>query len=59
MLYQLCVTLQHILNIHQLIIFDDKDSQRVVNLDYQFGEKELAFMITKILLYIVTLLNVT
>ena len=29
--------------------FHDKDSQSVVNIDHQFGEKELAFMITKTL----------
>ena len=51
-------------------MFDDNDSQLVVNLDYQLDKKELAFMITKTLfircytikyvrhcLYDVTLLN--
>ena len=30
-------------------MFDDNDSQLVVNLDYQLHRKELAFMITKTL----------
>ena len=30
-------------------MFDDNDSQLVVNLDYQLDKKELAFMITKTL----------
>ena len=31
-------------------MFHDNDSQLVVNLDYQFDKKELAFMITKTLI---------
>ena len=30
-------------------MFHDNDSQLVVNLDYQLGKKDLAFMITKTL----------
>ena len=36
----------------------DKDSQVVLNIDYQMVKKKLAFMITKTFLYFVTLINV-
>ena len=41
------VILQHILRIILLIIFYDKDSQLVFNIDYQMVKNKLAFMITK------------
>ena len=48
-LYQLDVILHYNLKILGVIMFDDYDSQFVVNLDYKLDKKELALMITKAL----------
>ena len=56
LLYQLGVILQHNLKILDEIMFHEYDSQFVVNLDYQLDKKELGLMITKTLIYDVTLL---
>ena len=45
----LVVILQHIINIILLIMFFNKDSQPVFNIDYQMIKNKLAFMITKTL----------
>ena len=42
LLYQLDVILQHNLKILEEIMFQENDSQFVVNLDYQLDKKELA-----------------
>ena len=43
------VILQHIISIILLIMFFNKDSQPVFNIDYQMVKNKLAFMITKTL----------
>ena len=45
----LVVILQHIISIILLIMFFNKDSQPVFNIDYQMVKNKLAFMITKTL----------
>ena len=45
----LVVILQHIISIILLIMFFNKDSQPVFNIDYQVVKNKLAFMITKTL----------
>ena len=54
----LVVILQHIISIILLIIILNKDSQPVFNIDYQMVKIKIAFMITKSVFYVVTLLNV-
>ena len=49
LLYQLDVILHYYLKILGVIMFDDYESQFVVNLDYKLDKKELALMITKAL----------
>ena len=50
LLYQLDVILHYNLKILGVIIFNDYDSQFVVNLDYQLVMKKLGLMITKTLI---------
>ena len=45
----LVVILQHIISIILLIMFFNKDSLPVFNIDYQMVKNKLAFMITKTL----------
>ena len=45
----LVVILQHIISIILLIMFFNKDSQPIFNIDYQMVKNKLAFMITKTL----------
>ena len=45
----LVAILQHIISIILLIMFFNKDSQPVFNIDYQMVKNKLAFMITKTL----------
>ena len=45
----LVVILQHIISIILLIMFFNKDSQPVFNIDYHMVKNKLAFMITKTL----------